>query len=150
MLLSRGGDLLGALYVWDARVIASRRSKPRRRPVLVSDPAYRNFIGSMPCRVCYEELYRWADGDLTLGDLRELSHTVYGRQKSRTEVAHVGDRGRGQKCPDSQAIPLCGIEHHREGPKSHHVLGKGFWAHHGLDREAVIRQLNEAYERGVE
>lgn len=132
-------------------MIAARRRKPRRRPVVVSDPAYRNFIASMPCVLCYRELYLWMRGTLKLAEVREMAgRCLYGRQKSRTEVAHVGERGRGQKCPDSQAIPLCGIEHHREGPKSHHVLGKGFWAAHGLDRDAVIRQLQEAYERGVE
>jgi hypothetical protein len=51
-----------------------------------------------------------------------------------------------QKCSDRETIPLC-AKHHREGPESHHKLGKKFWEYHGLDRDALIKQLNEEYER---
>lgn len=61
-----------------------------------------------------------------------------------TEVAHVGERGLGQKCSDRETVPLC-AEHHRTGPHAHHVLGKNFWDCHGLDRDAIIAKLNEQY-----
>lgn len=61
------------------------------------------------------------------------------------EAAHVGERGLGQKSPDREAIPLCS-HHHRTGPQAHHVLGKKFWAHHGLDPKAIIAELNKLYD----
>jgi hypothetical protein len=63
-----------------------------------------------------------------------------------SEAAHVGDRGLSQKCPDRQAIPLCKW-HHTEGPESHHRLGKQFWATWGIDRDALLAQLQERYEK---
>jgi len=125
-------------------MITKRRSKPRRRPVPVDDPARLEWIRSLPCLVCYRELYRW----LPMADFAEFaarSQARFGAQKSRTEAAHVGDRGLGQKAPDSETAPLC-VGHHRTGKDSHHVLGKGFWAKHGLDRDAILKQLQEAYE----
>jgi hypothetical protein len=62
------------------------------------------------------------------------------------EAAHVGERGLRQKCSDREAIALCAF-HHRIGPYSHHILGRKFWAHHGLDRDALIAEFNERYER---
>lgn len=130
-------------------MIASRRRKPRRRPVVVSDPSYRDWIRTLPCRICYLEIYAIMGMDdiivFALGDLSRFR-----RQKSRTECAHVGDRGSGQRCPDRETLPLC-VGHHREGKEAHHgPLGRNWWTHHGLERAAVIRQLNEAYERGAE
>jgi hypothetical protein len=65
-----------------------------------------------------------------------------GDQRTATEAAHVGTRGLGQKCPGWQRVPLCGEEHHRLGPLSHHVLGKGFWSHHWLDMSAMVENYN--------
>lgn len=62
-----------------------------------------------------------------------------------SEAAHVGLRGLGSKCSDREAIPLC-AEHHRIGPDSHHALGRYFWAHYGLDRDAIIKELNRLYD----
>src|ERR1039458_8407410 len=62
----------------------------------------------------------------------------------RLEAAHVGIRGLGQKCPDSEAVLLCEW-HHRTGPEAAHVLGKNFWSHHGIDRDAVLAQHHVAY-----
>lgn len=63
----------------------------------------------------------------------------------RTEAAHVGDRGLGQKCSDYEAIPLCAW-HHRLSPLSHHRAGKRFWKHHNLNREALIAAYRLAYK----
>jgi len=67
-------------------------------------------------------------------------------QTTPTEAAHVGERGLGQKCSDRETIPLCAA-HHRTGPESHHVLGKKFWQHHGLDRDEIVAELNRLYEK---
>lgn len=66
------------------------------------------------------------------------------------EAAHVGARGYGARCHDREAIALCGIRHHREGPESHHRLGRKFWAHHRLDKSETIRHLNDEFEAGGE
>ena len=61
-----------------------------------------------------------------------------------TEAAHVGRRGLSQKCSDRETIPLC-AEHHRNGKDSYHKLGKRFWEHHGLDRDALIGNYIHEY-----
>lgn len=61
------------------------------------------------------------------------------------EAHHAGDRGLSQRAPDRTAIPLC-ARHHRHGKDSAHVLGKNFWNRHGLDRDSIIKTLNERYE----
>jgi hypothetical protein len=104
-----------------------RRSplKPRtRRARKNEDPAYLDWIRTQPCVLC-------------------VSWGMF--QKRITEAAHVGMRGMSQKCSDRETIPLC-AEHHRLGPVSHHVLGKKFWAHHGLNREEMIRSFNASYD----
>ena len=60
------------------------------------------------------------------------------------EAAHVGKRGLGQKCSDRETIPLC-VEHHRLGPESQHVKGKGFWGHHCMSRILVIAKYQNRY-----
>lgn len=126
-------------------MIATRRRKPRRRPVPVADPNYRAWIRRLPCRICYLEVYAW----LQVDEIILFCSGLFSRQKSPTECAHVGDRGLSQKCHDRETMPLC-REHHQTGKDAHHVLGKGFCAHHGIERDQVVRQLNDAYERGVE
>jgi hypothetical protein len=86
----------------------------------------------------------WRTGDIwTLS--RATHRSAMQTFGSRTEAAHVGVRGLGQKSSDRSAIPLC-AEHHRLGRDSHHRLGKRFWEHHGLDRDALIAELNRRYE----
>lgn len=110
-------------------VIAGR--KPER------SPRYLAWIRSLPCVVTYASLYRtgqvWA--------MRGIAE--FG---TRSEAAHVGPiRGLRQKCSDYSAIPLR-TEYHTEGPHSHHVLGKKFWAFHDIDRDSLIRELNARYK----
>lgn len=104
--------------------IKRRRTGPARRGTF-QDEAYKAFIRTLPCLVCDK----------------------YGaRQMSATEAAHVGDRGYGQKCSDRETLPLCGEEHHRLGRESHHVLGRNFWSHHRLDRDALVAEHNAQYQ----
>jgi hypothetical protein len=94
----------------------------RRKP----DKDYLAFIASLPCLLCPRRA-----------------------QTSRTEVAHVGSRGLGQRCSDRETVPLC-VEHHRTGKEAHHVLGKRFWEHHRTDRDTVLAGLNAMYKKQVE
>lgn len=112
--------------------IPRHRSKPRRGPL--KDAKYLAFVRTIPCVVC---ILPWRI---------EKSGVSYSNvQESSTESAHVGERGLGQKCSDRETIPLCSA-HHRTGRDSHHILGKGFFAHHGLDKEKIIAELNRLYD----
>lgn len=91
----------------------------------LKDPTYLQFIASLPCVVCVA----WESD-----------------QRTRTTVAHVGDRGLSQKCSDRETLPLC-VDHHQEGKNAHHRMGKNFWPHHGLDRDALIKLFQERYEQ---
>ncbi len=126
----------------------SKRSKG------LKDPKYKAWIQSLPCLICW--LAVWKGGEfrdlLALGWQPYVMREEYagpgtgGVQESITEAAHVGDRGLSQKCSDRWTIPLCGLEHHREGKESAHKLQKKFWEHHGLDRAATIGELWDKYE----
>ena len=120
------------------------RSATRQK--LGKDPAYLAWLHTLPC-VCCESLRLFL---IEAGNLPENIPA----QSNPTEAAHVGDRGKSQKCPDRQAIPLCGHDprtqsrandHHREGPTSAHKLGKGFWRFWGINREELIATLNSKY-----
>lgn len=93
----------------------------------LKDPARLEWIRQQPC----------------------LISTILGeKQEGPTEAAHVGDRGLGRKCPDSQTIPLS-RKYHTQGPLSHHRLGKSFWAVWRLDREETIRRFQKLYAAHV-
>ena len=77
-----------------------------------------------------------------LGWIRSLPCLLCGRRPS--EAAHLGARAFGQKCSDRETGPLCAWDH-RLGPQSHHALGRRFWLHHGIDRDKLIRDLEESY-----
>lgn len=81
-----------------------KRRKPRRGRVI--DREYMDWIRSLPCLLCsIKVLTRWAAFQIHLGDCYRVP------QQTRTEAAHVGQRGIGQKCSDRETIPLC-REHH--------------------------------------
>ncbi len=122
-----------------------RRTKPRKG----DDKPYRDWIRSLPCVVC---VLMSAVRPLKSGvlEVRLFYWEQVPNYHGPTEVCHVGVRGIGQKCPDREAIPLC-TGHHRpwqQGGKddSQHTLGKAFWQHHGLDRAALIAELNAMYD----
>jgi len=93
-----------------------KRSKYARRK---RDLLYMAWIRTLPCICCGSRLF--------------------------VEAAHVGDRAFGQKCPDTETLPLC-RKHHRLGPQSHHHLGKRFWLVWNLNRDHLIARLNANYE----
>lgn len=115
------------------------KRKPRKKQP-GDNPRYLAWIRTLPCLLC------WArdKGGFEYGWVR-LIRWAYG-QKSRTEPHHAGDHGYAQLPPDRTAIPLC-AEHHRTGKDAAHVLGKNFWKHHNLDRDQIIRELNERYNQ---
>ena len=106
----------------------NRPGKPRRGPE--RDEKYRNFIRGLGCIVCRDTV-------------------PHNPQSSKTECAHIGERGLGQKCSDYETVPLCSY-HHRIGPTSHHVLGKHFWSRHGIDRDRTIAALRAVYDINFE
>ncbi len=113
---------------------ANKRDRQRRGAASgkqpAKDAAYLDFIRSLPCAVCV----RLAEAP-----------GGYKPQPSQTEAAHVGTRGLRQKCSDYEVLPLC-VFHHRTGPEAHHVLGKNFWAHHGMDKEKLVLGYRMAFE----
>jgi len=112
-----------------------RRTRARRGRVI--DRQYLLYIRSLPCTVCWSRNVQMVEKFHAMG-------LPYVYQSSRTEAAHVGVRGLGQKSSDRETIPLC-REHHRLGPHSIHRLGKHFWEHHGIDKDALIAELNRRY-----
>ncbi len=102
--------------------IKRKRSKPRRGPV--KDAKYLAWLRTLPCCVC--------------SSISEL-------QNGKTEAAHVGSRGLGQKCNDREALPICSYDH-REGMFAAHRMGNKFWTHHGLDRDALIAEYNRRFD----
>ena len=107
--------------------IPRRREKPRkgREP----DPAYLQFIRSLPCVCC------------VIMSALFSNH----RQATVSEAAHVGARGLGQRCPDRETIPLCAL-HHTRGEHAHHRMQKEFWVFWDLDRIKLIEEFQTRYE----
>lgn len=113
----------------------SKRSKG------LKDEAYKTWIRSFCCIVCW--LCGTGEWEIFCGEPDDIFGMAT-HQKSATESAHVGARGLSQKCSDRETIPLC-AEHHLTGKDAHHVLGKKFWEHHGLNRAGLIKALNDRY-----
>jgi hypothetical protein len=113
-------------------MIVNMRRKPRRGPIVDED--FRRFVRTFACIVCARGLL-----------IREVDGWQWRYQHSRTECAHVGRRGVGQKCSDCESLPLCAFRHHSVGVYSHHTLGKRFWGFHGLDRHALITEMQRLY-----
>lgn len=120
----------------------SARPKPARQPITrtrmkkrpprrlaTGNPAYLEWIRSLPCVICSR-----------LGK----------KQTSRTDAHHVGARGLGQKVADEQTIPLCHWEHHLFGPEAYHRMPKSFGAHHKLHIPRLIAWLQAEFERRAE
>lgn len=99
-----------------------RKGPPRRGRI--RDVDYLAWIRGRACLVCA---------------------SLMGGQQARTEAAHVGDRGLGQKCSDYEALPLCEW-HHRTGKASAHVLGKLFWQYHQINRDEELARYQCWYE----
>lgn len=128
---------------------------PRKRNPGMDNPEFRAWLKDWPCWVCYEKHCRTHNLNPVEFRAHVEARQYFYEHCSRwecgvTEVAHVGARGLGQKCPDRESIPL-GTKHHEHataggGPESHHALGKGFWRFHGVDRGEVLAELHRLYE----
>lgn len=103
------------------------------------DPKYLDFIRSLMCVCCYQIDFDYPSGR------QEFFEEQMRDWKPAPEAAHVGERGLSQKCNDRETIPLC-AEHHRTGKDSHHVLGKSFWDHWSIDKDALVAQLQKRFE----
>jgi hypothetical protein len=86
------------------------------------DPEYKAWIASLPCAV----------PDCSTGD--------------GVEVAHIGDRGLSNRCPDRQTGPFCTTHHRDDRLGMHGRLGKNYWKHYGLNRDELIAELNRKYD----
>lgn len=106
-----------------ARFLPIPRKRREPRANRHDDPARLAFIRTLPCFIC--EAYRLL-------------------QKSKTEAAHIGQRGIGQKCSDTEAAPLC-AHHHRTGEFSHHRIGKRFWIFWKVERMEMILKYQRLY-----
>lgn len=98
------------------------KRKPRKKQP-GDDPKYLAWIRTLPC---------------------ELFPCLADPCKGVTEAHHASDHGFAQRAPDKTAIPLCS-RHHRESTIAVHIMGKRFWAFHNLDRDEIIKELNERY-----
>ena len=107
------------------------RSATRKK--IGKDAAYLEWIRKQRCIVCetLEQPAYWSE--------------VRWSGARTIEAAHTGTRGLSQKAPDRQAVPLCRF-HHTISPLSYHRYFKKFWSYWKLDRDKIIRELNERYE----
>lgn len=110
----------------------------------VRDTKYLEWIRQEPCIICDPFAYPGLLLKRATPVVTGIGYPLNLVRMFQTEAAHVGLRGLGQKCSDRETIPLCGY-HHRLGPDSHHVLGKKFWEHHGLDRKQLIEEFQRLY-----
>jgi hypothetical protein len=128
------------------------KRRPRKpRPEGWDDPDFLAWLRKWPCYVClrkscksgspYQFFRVIADASVRSGFVHFFSMNC-----GPTEAAHIGIRGLRQKSKDREAMPL-GRNHHQHGPESHHVLGREFWEHHGLDRDTVLAILWDLYEK---
>ena len=129
------------------RTPLKRSTKPIARNSVVRKKRKTARRGRVRSTLCTwgRVLIRWCAGDLQISLSSGDGHQTFTVQITPTEAAHIGERGLGHKCSDRETIPLC-AEHHRTGPESHHVLGKSFWKHHGLNKDALVKELNRFYE----
>lgn len=77
---------------------------PKTKPVI--DDAYRAWISSMPCCICYRRSHK----------LYPQTAFVY---PSQSQCHHIEAGGMGTKCSDHLTVPLC-WKHHRQA----HDLGR--------------------------
>jgi hypothetical protein len=129
-------------------MVRTKPIKPKRRPGF-DDPKYQKWLRAWPCLACFAHWCEYTDVSFTTAArerwywaVRFLRDTT---QCGPTEVAHVGVRGLGQRCKDRDALPL-GVGHHRIDKDAAHVLGKKFWAYHGIDRTEALEMLRRIYK----
>jgi hypothetical protein len=129
------------------------KRKPPKRLAGYDNPAYRNWLGSWPCWICFIRYCKENGYDPVESrrrpEVRFLFTALQCFSCGPTEIAHVGLRGLKQRCADREAMPL-GRKHHQHmtaggGPESHHTLGRNFWSFHDLCRVDIFSELYELY-----
>ncbi len=124
------------------RIAAIKDIKP------VRDPAYLDWIRTLPCVVCC--IRGSFNLDQYIHECRILGLVTgcvfRNKNKQPTEASHHGVRGLRQKASDMGAIPLCSLEHHREGKLSTHKLQKVFFDHYRIDHGELSAVLNAMYD----
>ncbi len=95
------------------------------------DPEYLRFIHRLFCVVCRG------------GRIEMWAHWAFAKP---VHAHHAGTRGMSQKADDRTAIPLCAAHHDRGSKISVHALGKLFWEANGLDKDDLIKRLNNLYD----
>lgn len=121
-----------------------RKNKPG------DDPKFLAFVRSLPCLICYREVYEFFRSEpWALIEVIEAGELF---RESRTEAAHLGlsasRRGLSQKYPDNECGPLC-ADHHTRLKTSHHAGTKTFWKIHNLDRDDSVRMIQELYREAL-
>lgn len=95
------------------------------------DPEYLRFIHCFRCIAC---------------NRGALIYVLPWAPPSGVQAHHAGTRGLSQKASDRSALPLCLRHHDRGSADSVHTRGKRFWEENGLDKDDLIRRLNELYD----
>lgn len=93
--------------------LSQRAKRPKRARAAKQDPEYLAWVREQRCSVAA------MFDPFAIGEIGACSGPI--------EADHVGERGLGEKCPDSEAVAMCAT-HHRE---RHDV--RGFFA--GTTRE---------------
>ncbi len=129
--------------------------KHKRRPASELRPASRRTRNADPRGKQFMEFVRMHPCVVCTRTCEECRGKVYptccqGRGDCcgvPVEFAHVGERGLGSKGSNMQGIPLCSRHGGRTSKDAIHVLGKKFWEHHGLDRNAIVSHLQAEFNR---
>lgn len=136
------------------RLAPMKRKRAKRKPGR-ENPQYRAWIRTWPCWICFERYCRKLGYDpaeeRARPEVRSMFCALQAFECGVTEAAHAGARGLGQKCPDSQLIPLGG-KHHMHATaggskESHHSMGKNFWEYHHLNTDEIFEELHGLYRK---
>ena len=126
------------------------RPKYRKSPLSKDDRAFLGFVKTLPCFICFHELYEFASRQpWVLIEMLNDELIPDDRQKTPTEAAHLGlstsRRGLSQKYPARESGPLC-QDHHTGLKTSHHAGTKTFWERNNIDRDWIIELVGKLYE----
>lgn len=131
--------------------VKRKRPGPPRRSSRMLDPAYLEWLRTMPCWGCWPDAYASLAGERR--SVTRIPRTI-GRQTERSEAAHIGlstdRRGASQKYSDDTAIPLCAVCHTGASDSIHKTSVEEFLEMHGSDRDTVIGMFQRLYAEGVE
>lgn len=108
------------------RTRMSRKPKPNAYNTRPRDTGYLLWLKTQQCRVAVElGTTRYCEGVMT--------------------AAHVGERGVGRKCPDSQSVSLC----YGHGVTDAHFFGRGQDGKHGFFAAMDKHDRADWYDREI-